>query len=188
MHSAQDGFKTYQELIITPVCRRSVVSMRSKIRYSARLWYYFRVGYSTYLTFLLGYTSTLVTVYYLAIKNLPSLLDLFPHFVPFAIIASVIGAPLSVLIGWVHLKRSPVFSSEADIGVEANPYTYKLSPGVWREVFAPTYQELLVQQKALLAAQNLLTDEEKSRIESLERKLQTLIDGGFVGRPSKSKI
>jgi len=101
------------------------------------VWYYFRIGYSTYLTFLLGYVSTLVMVYYLAIKNLPILVDIFPRFVPFAIVALLVGAPLSVLIGWVHLKRSPAYSSEADIGVEANPYTYKLSPGVWREVFAP---------------------------------------------------
>ena len=58
-----------------------------------RAWFYFRQGYSTYLTFLLGYVSTLVTVYYPAIKNMPPLLDLFPHFAEFAIIATVVGAP-----------------------------------------------------------------------------------------------
>lgn len=38
-----------------------------------RCWYYFRIGYSTYLTFLLGFATTLVTVYYLAINNIPAL-------------------------------------------------------------------------------------------------------------------
>jgi len=69
----------------------------------------------------LGYVSTLITVYYLAIKNVPSLLDVFPKFVPFAMLATVIGAPLSVAIGWIHLKRSNLYSSEATISVESNP-------------------------------------------------------------------
>ena len=93
-----------------------------------RAWYYFRQGYSTYLTFLLGYVSTLITVYYLAIKNMPPLLDLFPHFASFAIFGTVVGVPSAVVIGWVHMKRSRLFSSEQDIAVESNPYQYKLPP------------------------------------------------------------
>lgn len=157
--------------------------MTSKVGFLARLWFYFRMGYSTYLTFLLGYVSTLVTVYYLAIKNIPDLLNVFPHFVPFAVLATVIGGPLSITIGWVHLKRSPAYRSEIDIGVEANPYYYKLPPGFNREVFAPLYLELLVQMKRLLESQKLLNTEEKTRIEELERKLHVLIDGGLVGTP-----
>ncbi len=155
--------------------------------FAARLWFYFRIGYSTYLTFLLGYVSTLITVYYLAIKNIPQLLDIFPHFVPFSILATVIGGPLSATIGWIHLKRSAAFRSEMDINVEANPYYYKFPPGHQREVVAPLYLELLVQLKSILNAQKLLDDEGKTRIENLERKLQTLIDGGYVGTP-RTKI
>jgi hypothetical protein len=107
--------------------------MVGKITFVGRLWYYFRIGYSTYLTFLLGYVSTLVTVYYLAIKNIPTLLDLFPRFVPFAILATAIGVPLSVGIGSVHLKRSPAYSSEIDIGMEANPYNYSSHPATARK-------------------------------------------------------
>jgi hypothetical protein len=146
-----------------------------------RAWYYFRLGYSTYLTFLLGYVSTLITVYYLAIKNMPTLLDLFPHFVPFAVLATVVGAPLAVAIGWVHMKRSLLFSSEQDISVEANPYNYKLIPGYFKEVVYPLYRELLVQQAKILESQRLLDDEERSRIEDLRRKLEILIQGGSVG-------
>jgi hypothetical protein len=157
--------------------------MPSRIGFIARLWFYFRMGYSTYLTFLLGYVTTLITVYYLAIKNMPILLDVFPHFVPFAILATLIGAPLSVSIGWLHLKRSPAYSSEMDIGVEANPYYYKLPPGYNREVWVPVYIELLGQVMRLVESQKLLRPEDKARIEEIQGKLQLLKNGGSVGSP-----
>ena len=153
--------------------------------YITRFWYYFRIGYGTYLTFLLGYLSTLITVYYLAIKNLPYLLDLFPHFETFAILATVIGAPMSVAIGWLHLKRSHAYSSEADITVESNPYSYKLTPGKEAEAFAPSYLEILKLVSKLLKSQNLLSKEDESRIDALENKLQTLIEGNMVGNPRR---
>jgi hypothetical protein len=70
-----------------------------------RSWYYFRTGDSTYLVFLLGIISTLITVHYLAIKSAPELLAIFPHFETFAVISSAIGLPLAVIIGWAHLKQ-----------------------------------------------------------------------------------
>jgi hypothetical protein len=159
-----------------------------RIRFYTRLWYYFRLGYSTYLTFLLGYGSTLVTVYYLAIKNLPALLNIFPHFVPFAVIATALGAPLSVAIGWAHLKRTSAFASEQDISVEASPYTYKLPSGFWREAYFPLYLELLAGMRRLVEAQGKLSVEEKSWIERLERNLKVLVNGGYVGTPRRSKF
>lgn len=168
--------------------QEAVAQLTSKLGFVARLWYYFRIGYSTYLTFILGYVSTLVTVYYLAIKNLPSLLDIFPHFVPFAVLATVVGGPLSVFIGWLHLKRSPAFSAEVDIGVEANPYNYKLPPGYYREALFPLYLELLTQMKRLLLARNALAPEDTIRIDDLEQKLPLLIQGGFVGIPRRSDM
>ena len=146
-----------------------------------RLWFYFRIGYSTYLTFLLGFVSTLVTVYYLAIKNIPDLLNVFPHFVPFAAIATLIGIPLSVSVGWAHYKRSPAFTSELDIQVEANPYYFKLPPGFNKEVYGPLYLELLMLLKKLSTTENLLDKNDMDRIEALERKLRILNDGGMVG-------
>ena len=146
-----------------------------------RLWFYFRIGYSTYLTFLLGFASTLVTVYYLAIKNIPDLLNVFPHFVPFAVIATLIGIPLSVSVGWAHYKRSPAFTSELDIQVEANPYYFKLAPGFNKEVYGPLYLELLMLLKKLSTTENLLDKNDMDRIEALERKLRILNDGGMVG-------
>jgi len=157
--------------------------MRTKLSFAGRLWFYFRMGYNTYLTFILGYVTTIVTVYYLAIKSIPALLNLFPNLTSFAILVAVVGSVASIGIGWVHMKRSPMYSAEVDVGVEANPYNYKLLPGYNREVYAPVYLELLSQLKTLLASQNLLDVGRKERVEDLELKLRILIDGGALGRP-----
>jgi len=132
--------------------------MRRTLHYATRLWFYFRIGYATYLTFILGALSTLVVVWYLAIREAPAIESFFGRFVPFAIVAALVGVPLSVGIGWVHLKRSPAYSSEQDISVEASPWYYKLAPGWQREAFAPVYLELLTQLSRLLDANNLLTE------------------------------
>jgi len=157
--------------------------MPSKLSFAGRLWFYFRMGYNTYLTFVLGYVTTIVTVYYLAIKSIPALLDLFHSLTTFAMLVAVMGSVASIGIGWVHMKRSPMFSAEVDVGVEANPYNYKLPPGFNREVYAPIYLEILSQLKTLMTSQNLLDVAHQKRVEDLESKLQFLIDGGTVGYP-----
>jgi hypothetical protein len=151
-----------------------------------RAWYYFRMGYATYLTFLLGYVSTLVTVYYLAIKESPVLLEIFPKFLPFAVFSTVIGCPLTVAIGWFHLKPSKLYSSEADVGVESNPYNYRMPPGFWMEVFTPFYLEMLNQTERLLDSRGLLGEEDRERIASLREKMQVLLNGGYVGKPRRA--
>jgi len=151
-----------------------------------RGWYYFRQGYSTYLTFLLGYVSTLVTVYYLAVQNMPPLLSIFPRFVPFAILATVLGVPLAVVIGWMHMKRSRLFSSEQDVSVEANPYNYKLTPGIMKEAWAPTMLMQLKLLHKLSETKGLLTDSEKAEVAELERKMATLVEGGYLGSPKRA--
>lgn len=143
----------------------------------SRVWFYFRMGYSTYLTFLLGYVSTLVTVYYLAIKNLPYLLNWFPKFESFIVFATLIGVPLCVGIGWVHLKRSSLYSSEVDIGVESNPYYTKLTPGKEQEALYPT---LLVLLRALRA------EHDTPELAGLDCKLESLISGNHVGKQRRS--
>jgi len=156
-------------------------------RWIGRAWYYFRMGYSTYLTFLLGYVSTLVTVYYLAIRNAPPLLEIFPHFAPFAVLATVIGGPLAVLAGWVHFKRSILYSSEADIAAEANPYQYKLPPGYAKEALFPATLLQFQIMRRLGEKNGILSEAEIAQIAELEKKLQILIDGGIVGTVKRSK-
>ena len=154
-----------------------------KSNFLFRAWYYFRIGYGTYLTFVLGIVTTLVTVYYLAINNIPFLQSVFPAFWIFSVISLIVGIPSAVILGWFHVKGSAIFKSEQDITMEANPYNYKIPPGFWQEAFAPLYLELLKGMAKMLDKQNLLTNEEQEQIKQLEKKLETLIQGGYVGTP-----
>ena len=152
-------------------------------RFLFRMWYYFRVGYTTYLSFLLGFATTFVTVYYLAITNIPTLQAVFPHFGLFAAIALIVGVPTACIIGWFHMKGSSLWKSEVDITVEANPYLYKMYPGYWIEAFTPLYLELLKGLKKILEKEGMLSDDERRSMRDLEEKLETLVKGGYVGVP-----
>jgi hypothetical protein len=149
------------------------------------MWYYFRIGYGTYLTFILGAVQTLTVVYYLLIKNAPTLEAIFPKFLEFSIIATAIGIPLAVLFGWLHMKGTPAMTSEMDISVEANPYNYKLPPGYYREAWSPTFLELLRFIRMIAERQGLVTEDDQDRIRELEAKLTRLIEGGYVGTPRR---
>lgn len=151
-----------------------------------RAWYYFRIGYSTYFAFIIAGANLLVTVYYLAIRNIPALQLLFESFTVFAVTVLLAGVPLAVFTGWLHLKRSPAWRTELDIGAEANPYNYRLPPGYWMEVFAPLYLELLTLTSRLAERQGALTEEEKAKTQELQKRLETLMAGGFVGVPKRS--
>lgn len=129
--------------------------------------------------------STLVTVYYLAIKSIPALLDVFPKFVPFAVLATVVGVPTSVGLGWLHLKRTRLYSSETDISVEANPYNYKLLPGKETEFYIPFSVLQLRILRKLVEAEGLLSDTERAEIGQLDDKMLALLKGGYVGTPRR---
>ena len=161
------------------------MQMRSRFVFLARMWLYFRIGYATYLTFVLGAANTLVVVWYLAIREAPGLEAFFgSRFLPFAVVTCLLGMPLSIGLGWIHYKGSPLFSSETDIGVESNPWNYKWAPGFTREVVGPMWLLMLTQIKRLLQAQNLLDDQLKASIEDIERKMQVLNEGGMIGATS----
>jgi len=159
------------------------LKLNLSFRFLTRLWYYFRLGYSTYLTFLIGALNTLTVVYYLLIRNVPALQTIFPRFLLFAVIAVGLGVPLGVFTGWLHLKATPAWMSEVDIGVEANPYYYKLPPGHQREVFTPASLEMLRLVRRLAEREGLLKPEEEARIIELEEKMEHLLRGGHVGKP-----
>ena len=90
-----------------------------------RGWYYFRMGWSTYFAFIFAAINTLTVTYYLAIKKYPTLTELFPNFIQYVVIISVVGIPILIAIGYIHYKRSKAFRSEADIVLEANPYAVR---------------------------------------------------------------
>lgn len=154
-------------------------------RFLSRVWYYFRTGYSTYLTFLLSTVNTLTIVYYLLIRNVPALQEVFPRFSMFAVIAVGVGVPFAAFIGWLHIKGTPAWSSEVEVSFEANPYIYKLPPGWQRYAYAPVHLEVLRLVRRLAERDGLLTPGEEMEIRELEGKLRHLIEGGYVGTPRR---
>ncbi len=91
-----------------------------------RAWFYFRNGWSLYFAFIFAAVNTLTVTYYLAIERVPSLLIIFPSFLHYVVIVSVIAIPLLVFIGYAHYKRTAAFRSEADISMETNPYQRRM--------------------------------------------------------------
>ena len=129
-----------------------------------RSWHYFRMGYSIYLTYLMGIVGTLVTVYYLMIRAIPSLQVVFPDFTAFITASFVVGVPITVLLGWAHYKGflKSAFKAEQDIGTESNPYTTTIT--------APVNLPWLRLQVAIGKELNLDTSEVEKLIAVTEEK------------------
>ena len=87
-----------------------------------RGWYYLRIGWSTYFAFIFAAINTLTVTYYLAIEKIPSLTLIFPNFLQYVLIVTIIGIPVLVVIGYVHYKRTVAFKSEVDVVLESQPY------------------------------------------------------------------
>lgn len=153
-----------------------------------RSWYYFRLGYGTYLTFLVGFAGNVVAIYYLAIKNLPFLYVIFHHFYMFVTISIVLMVPIGVLIGWLHMKRTLAYPTDVSIGVEANPYNYILLPGKETELFAPYWLMMTNSLQKILEKENVLSPEEKREFENIRAKIERLRKGGVIGRPRQRQL
>jgi hypothetical protein len=132
------------------------------------------MGYNTYLAFLLGFVTTIVTVYYLAINNIAFLKSVFPSFWLFSILALVVGVPLAIFMGLFHFKRSQAYSAEVDIGVEANPYYYKVTPGKERELQVPFTVANIDLTLAMARKLGVLTPELESDLLQVREKYKRL--------------
>ena len=142
---------------------------------------YFRYGWSTYFAFIFAAINTLTVTYYLAIKDAPALKVIFPSFLEYLSIVSLIGVPLLILIGYVHFKKSAAYSAETDIYAESNPYYYKLPPGYNQQTLFPFY--LAVVDLLLKISKNeKITEEDSAEIQRIKKDLDILIKGGFVGK------
>ena len=136
----------------------------------------------------MGVVNTLTVIYYLLIRNIPDLSVIFPYFSVFVIPAVLLGLPLAVIVGWLHMKGSRAYSSELDISVEANPYAYKLTPGYQTEVVMPLYLKVIDLLAKISKDRKLLTVEEESEIRDIQKKLRILLEGGMVGTPRRRPI
>lgn len=149
-----------------------------------RAWFYFRQGWGTYFAFIIAAVNTMVTTYYLAIDKASNLKIIFPSFTIYAIFWVVVGMPLLITIGYIHFKKSPAYSSELDVSVEANPYCFKLLPGWQKDALFPMYL-LMMNMLVKLSNNEKLNDEEIKLVSEMQKNLQILISGGNIGKPVK---
>ena len=155
-----------------------------KKRLPFRDWVYFRTGWSVYFAFIFAAVNTLVVTYYLAIEQAPFLKTVFPTFAIYVAITLAIGLPLLVLTGFFHYRKTPSYKSEAEVNIETNPYTYKISPGHLKEVYYPS---LLFILKILTKTSNngKLSDDDLNEFKKLAKKINHLLEGGYVGLEGK---
>lgn len=136
---------------------------------------------------IVGLINVLSSTYFLAIKKIPWMINLFPTFSYYVLFCILVGIPLVIVVGWLHLKKVGTYAAEADISNEASPYNYKLVPGFLKEAFGPAYLAILRINIKKIKGENL-TPEELSEIKNIEEKLQKLIDGGYVGNPPRGAL
>jgi len=183
------AFATFLLVGPTSITVRKSLSVRREskmnmMKFISRMWYYFRLGYSNYLSFPLGVGETIVVFYVLLITRIPILIKVFPTFLTFMFLFIFCGTPISVVIGWLYLKRTVLYSSENDITVESNQYNYKAVPGKEQECLYP----MMLEQLRLLTklAGDKLTPAEANAIAELQDKSEMLIAGGYIGKPRRT--
>jgi hypothetical protein len=147
-----------------------------------RSWFYLRIGYGTYIAFLIGFLSNIIVIYKLAIAD-TSLVSLFPHLTEFTAIAILVASPISVIIGLFHMRRTAAYAADASVSTEANPYVYKITPGKEREVFVPL--SIMTARVLLKLAGDKLTAEEKQELEGVLAKADKLLLGQSIGLRKK---
>ena len=126
----------------------------------------------------------MTSTYFLAIDKIPELFSIFPTFEIYIVTIITIGIPIVVLVGWIHLKKVGTFSAEQNVSAEIQPFNYKPLPGFSEKVIFPTYRELV---KLLIKKINneKLSENDKNRLNQLEKDLIKLINGGHVGNPPR---
>src|SRR5574337_1376613 len=152
-----------------------------------RLFYYFRIGYATYLAMFIGVANVLTTTYFLAGKKIPWVQHVFPSFEIYVVFCIAIGVPIVVVVGWLHFKKIGTYTQEVAISQQYSPYNYKFPPGYNMEELGPAYIAILQLNIKRLKGEKL-SQEELENILSLEKKLKELMKGGFVGTPPKGVL
>ena len=144
-----------------------------------RSWFYFRVGYGTYVALLLGIGGNLLLFYRLGVQYIDFLKDVFPSLTLFSIVAIIVTVPASIGLGFYHMKRTGTFAADASVSTEQNPYVYKIVPGKEQEVLYPVLALTLKGLVKVLDKQPV-TEDEKREFEEAIAKTNRLIQGESV--------
>jgi hypothetical protein len=153
-----------------------------------RSWFYFRVGYGTYIALLIGIASNLLLLYRLGVQDIKFLADIFPSLTLFTVVALVVAVPISIGVGLYHMKRTGAYAADASVSTEQNPYIYKIVPGKEQEVLYPL---LLLTARSLakvLDRDGMITPSEKQDFEDALAKANALLQGHPVGLPARGDV
>jgi len=142
----------------------------------ARCWFFFRRGYGLYLSFLVGLVSYISVLYFLLVQSL------FPTSTPsgfymFGLILLLIVVPLGVFLGWLDVRRTPMYGTEAEISTEENPYVLRFVPGKERDLQAPISFQVYNWFLRYFEKQGIVSEEEKKRFLKLLQKYESLMKG-----------
>jgi hypothetical protein len=97
-----------------------------KMRIWQRHLYYFQIGWSMYLWYVLDFISAVTVIYVLLLSNIPFVQTVFPDIVRFALAAVLIIFVVSDLFGWLHFHTSGIYAAQQDIVTENNPFNYEM--------------------------------------------------------------
>ena len=161
-----------------------MIAPMPRLRKVLRSFSYFRTGYVTYFSFLVGIVNVLSSTYFLAVENSAIIKSIFPTFEMYILVAILAGCPVVTAIGWFHFKKAGTFASEESIKIQNHTYTYSWTAGINLDVYGPAYLAILraVHKKA---GSEKLTDDEVENMTRLEERLRHLLKGGYVGNPPK---
>ena len=146
-----------------------------------RAWYYFRMGWGTYFAFVVAAINTLTVTYFLAIDNYPFLKEIFPSFIHYVILISLVGVPILMSIGYVHFKKSPSFRAESTVAYESNPWAL-------RDLVNSEYN--LILSLKILEMLNKISEKDKSNLSELEesQKLEKELREFLNNRATDNKL
>jgi hypothetical protein len=140
-----------------------------------RSWYFFRVGYSSYLSLAVGIVQFLF-VASLKLQQIPAFANL--HFFELAILFLVPSVLASVATGYIHTKKQ--MNTDAAIASLQNPFLYTLMPGKEARVGYPAMFLNLQVQRKLVVAFKLMTPDLEVQFDKMESLVKQLIAGGDV--------
>ena len=70
-----------------------------------RYYVYFRIGHTNYFAFFMSLLNFLTLQYFLLIRNVPILKELFPNFLLFSAVFLLVYVPTSIIVGWLDLRK-----------------------------------------------------------------------------------
>lgn len=170
--------------LLIDISPRSRINVKKNLGF--RAWFYFRQGWSIYFAFAFAAINTMVTTYYLAIKNAPVLKDIFPSFVYYVLIITAIGIPILIAVGYLHTKRSYAYKAEADIGFEAHPHMRRMLLNT-EEILS---QHLKINEMIIkLSKAEKLSEKDLEDITNMNKELTKYIEKRTIkDKPEESQV